>query len=94
VRGEVCIMGLGGLTPLNVLYLDYKAFDSVPTKRLLEKHEMYGLNGKLLKCIQGFFVWTYNESGTERHFLGVTQTAEWCSAGLCARTPFIPALCE
>jgi len=41
---------------VDVLYLDYrKAFvDSVPIKRLLEKLEMYGLNGKLLKWIQGF----------------------------------------
>jgi len=40
---------------VDFLYLDYKkAFDSMPTKRLIEKLEMYGLNGKLLKLIQGF----------------------------------------
>ncbi|CAH2108818.1 unnamed protein product [Euphydryas editha] len=41
--------------PIDVIYLDYeKAFDEVPTGRLLQKLEFIGIRGKLLKWIESF----------------------------------------
>lgn len=41
--------------PIDVIYLDYeKAFDKVPTTRLLQKLEFIGIRGKLLSWIEAF----------------------------------------
>ncbi|KAJ3659789.1 hypothetical protein Zmor_011460 [Zophobas morio] len=41
--------------PVDVIYFDYiKAFDKVPTRRLLHKLEHFGIRGGLLKWIEGF----------------------------------------
>jgi hypothetical protein len=42
-------------TTMDVIYLDFaKAFDTVPHKRLLNKLEAYGVNGRILKWIANF----------------------------------------
>ena len=39
----------------NIIYTDFqKAFDSVQHKRLLHKHSVYGIHGKLLNWIKSF----------------------------------------
>ncbi|KAJ3662053.1 hypothetical protein Zmor_006420 [Zophobas morio] len=41
--------------PVDVIYFDFsKAFDKVPTRRLLHKLESVGIRGSLLRWIQGF----------------------------------------
>jgi len=41
--------------PVDVVYFDFwKAFDSVPHKRMLKKIEAYGITGKLLKWVSDF----------------------------------------
>ncbi|KAI8426269.1 hypothetical protein MSG28_005157 [Choristoneura fumiferana] len=46
--------------PVDVVYLDYeKAFDKVPTTRLLQKLEFVGIRGKLLNWIEAFLRHTF-----------------------------------
>lgn len=46
---------LDGREPIDVLYMDFsKAFDRVPTRRLLHKLDHFGIRGSLLSWIAGF----------------------------------------
>ena len=51
---DFCI-GVGTPMQVDVIYLDLqKAFNRVPHARLISKVKAYGVNGKLLQCIEDF----------------------------------------